>query len=320
MKLRTLGLAMAASSIVLLAACGGGASDASGADTPHNDAGDTVAVSDAGGKETKAKKTKCPAKVSKDLTGPDIAGFRLGMTMAEAENALACQMPDGLVTYDNEFFNSYNLNTGTLRLEKQRIKAQTGENKECSYSSYDSMQKCGEGNRQWDFIAEKITLATPGVPGSQKVHGVWRTQNWKEGEMPAKDAVVAALTEKYGPHQSYEGRDANYFGYVHEYHWATDSEGNVLSEVHPLLNQCASRVSPRGDESQSWTNGCGMSISAMVRTFRSNPDVVEELSIGMFDQTALYEYGEQFQNELTAIETERRSEELEKAQNTKIDL
>jgi hypothetical protein len=63
-----------------------------------------------------------------------------------------------------------------------------------------------------------------------------------------------------------------------------------------------------------------MSVTAMVRTFRSNPDVVEELSVGMFDQTALYEFGEQFQNELNEIENKRRTDELEKAQNTKVDL
>jgi hypothetical protein len=40
----------------------------------------------------------------------------------------------------------------------------------------------------------------------------------------------------------------------------------------------------------------------------------------MFDQTALYEFGDQFQNELNEIENQRRSQELEKAQNTKVDL
>lgn len=321
MKLGKTGLALALASLLVLSACGGsGEGSAAYDENGYDGNGDIDAPAAGSGDAPKAKKPKCPVKLSKDLTGPDIAGFKLGMTFAEAENAIACQMPDGLVTYDNEFFSPYSLKTGTLRLEKQRITAQTGENKECSYGSYDAMQKCGAGNRQWDFIAEKITLATPGVPGNQKVHGVWRTQNWKEGEMPAKTAVLAALTEKYGPYQLHEGRNANYFGYINEYNWVTDSAGNILTEAHPMLNQCANGVNGRGDEGQSWTNGCGLSITAIVRTFRSNPDVVEELSIGMFDQTALYEYGEQFQNELNEIENKRRSQELEKAQNTKIDL
>lgn len=321
MNLGKSGLALVVATAFFLAACGGGGEASDGYDeNGYDGGGDIDAPAATSADSGKAKKPKCPAKVNKDLTGPDIAGFKLGMTFAEAENAIACQMPDSLVTYENEFFSTYSLKTGTMRLEKQIITAQTGESSECSYGSYDAMQKCGAGNRQWDFVAEKITLATPGVPGNQKVHGVWRTQNWKEGEMPAKDTVLAALTEKYGPYQQYEGRDANYFGYINEYNWATDSAGNVLSEVHPLFNQCANGVNGRGDEHQSWTNGCGLSITAMVRTFRSNPDVVEELSVGMFDQNALYEYGEQFQNELNEIENQRRSEELEKAQNTKIDL
>ncbi|MBY9067219.1 hypothetical protein K1X12_09935 [Hyphomonas sp. WL0036] len=319
MKLQSFGFAVALSSVLALSACGGGDNDAydeNGYAGPEA-ASPAATSNDEGGK---AKKVKCPAKINKTLTGPDIAGFKLGMTLAEAENALACQMPDGLVTYENEFFNTRNLNTGTLRLERQRVISQAGDNTECSYGSYDAMQKCGAGNRQWDFISEKITLATPGVPGKQTVQGVWRTQNWKEGEMPAKAAVLAALTEKYGPHQSYEGRDANYYGYVNEYHWVTDSEGNVLSEAHPMLHQCGNGVSGRGDESQSWTNGCGVSITAMVRTFRSNPDVVEELSIGMMDQTGLFEYGEAFQNDLLEIENKRRADELEKAQGAQVEL
>lgn len=317
MKPGKLGLAAAVSTAFLLTACGGGSPEASAGADYASPAAPAAKSSDDG---SKAKKPKCPARINKALTGPDIAGFRLGMTFAEAENAIACQMPDGLVTYKNEFFNTRSLNTGTLRLENQMVTAQTGESKECSYSSYDAMQKCGAGNRQWDFISEKITLATPGIPGSQTVHGIWRTQTWKEGEMPAKAAVVAALTEKYGPYQREEGRNANYYGYVHEYSWVTDSDGNVLSEAHPLMIQCSNGVRPRGDDGQSWTNGCGVSIKAMVRTFRSNPDVVEELSVGLMDQTGLYEYGEQFQNELAEIENKRRADELEKAKSSKVDL
>ena len=319
MTLKRFGFAVALSSALILGACGGGndeTSDENGYAGPETSSGAAAAGNDGG----KAKKAKCPAKINKALTGPDIAGFKLGMTLAEAENALACQMPEGLVTYENEFFNTRNLNTGTLRLEQQMVRAQTGESKECDFSSYDGMQKCGDGSRQWDFIAEKITLATPGVAGKQTVQGIWRTQNWKEGAMPAKDAVVAALTEKYGPFQYQEGRDANYYGYVHEYHWVTDSEGNVLSEAHPMLQQCGNGVRARGDESQSWTMGCGVSITAMVRTFRSNPDVVEELSVGLMDQTGLFQYGEAFQNELLEIENQRRANELEKAQGAKVDL
>lgn len=320
MTLKSFGFTVALTSALVLSACGGGNDetyDENGYAGPEAASSSAAA---AGNDSGKAKKAKCPAKINKALTGPDIAGFKLGMTLAEAENALACQMPEGLVTYENEFFNTRNLNTGTLRLENQMMISQAGDTTECSYGSYDAMQKCGAGNRQWDFISEKITLATPGVPGKQTVQGIWRTQNWKEGAMPAKDAVVAALTEKYGPFQYQEGRDANYYGYVHEYHWVTDSEGNVLSEAHPMLQQCGNGVRARGDESQSWTNGCGVSITAMVRTFRSNPDVVEELSVGMMDQTGLFQYGEAFQNELLEIENQRRANELEKAQGAKVDL
>lgn len=319
MKLRTLGLTMAVSSLILAAACGGGSPDASGDGASHGGGNVETAANDRG-QDAKAKKARCPAKVNKALTGPDIAGFRLGMTFEEAEATLACHMPDGVTTYDNAFFNMRSLDTGTLRLEKQKINAQTGESQECDFRNYTGMQSCGAGNRQWSFTAEKISLATPGVSGNQKVHGIWRSQYWKDGEMPAASAVEAALLDKYGQPQMRGDQSDPYRGRDIRLYWVWDEAGNPLGEAHPMRDQCANGVRPRGDDSQLWRGGCGLSITAMVKSSRNNPEVVEELSIGMFDQNGLYEYGETFQNELTEIENQRRSQELEKAQNTKIDL
>lgn len=321
MKLKSIGLALALSSATLVAACGGGDSNGDGETSAGiGQAGASAQDSTEKKADAAPAKVKCPAKVDKSLTGPDIVGLKLGMTQAMALNVIQCHMPDALITYDNEWFNRNALNTGAMRLENQMVKARTGETSACNYSSYDGMQKCGDGNRQWDFTAEQITLATPGIPGNQTVLGVWRSQYWKEGEMPALAGVVAALTEKYGPYQREEGRDAGYYGYVHEYSWVTDSAGNVLSEAHPMMIQCSNGVHGRGEEGQSWTNGCGLSITAMVRTFRTNPDVVEELSIGMMDQTAMFEYGDAFQAQIDEAEAKRKADELENAQSTKVKL
>src|SRR5690606_25305483 len=73
--------ALALAATLALAACGGSSDDAGDPGAAAADAAGeagTTATADAAGD------LRCPAKVRKELAGPDIIGLRLGMTVDEA--------------------------------------------------------------------------------------------------------------------------------------------------------------------------------------------------------------------------------------------
>lgn len=321
-QMMTRWLAGAVSALVL-AACGGpGAGEGEAASTQP--AGRAQAQADGKTADRKPSKPKCPARTNAALTGPDIAGLKLGMTRDEALAVVNCHAPDAHIQFDANWFDRRTLNTYQTTLEKQAFTAQSGETSECDYRTYDGMQRCGMGNRVWDHVSETIRAATPGLPGQEVVVGVWRTQNYKEGDMPAVDRVIAALTEKYGPFQTRTVTP------VRNHQWSDQidliwirgvDDGVPLSEVNPAFSQCAHNVRARPGDGQSWRDGCGLSIRVMLLTPRTNPDVVREFHIGMMNQGDLYTYGEALQAELEAIEQKRRQDELDRAKSAgNIDL
>lgn len=309
----------------LLAACGGsGKATGEDAGAPAK-----AAASDAAAGSSKAAagddglgKLKCPAKVSKDLSGPDIIGVKLGMSRDEALNVVRCHAKDAHIEFEDRWFDPHMFKTHETKLEKQAFLAQTGVTSECDYRSYQGMQRCGAGGRQWDHIAEKIKVAAPGVPGRETVVGVWRSQTFKEGETPAVETVTAALVDKYGPYQRRTERAIknNLWSQRIELAWISGLDGAPLGEAHPLFNQCAANVRGRLEESQSWQDGCGMSIAVTLLTPRNNPDVVGEFSVGLMNQSDLFAYQEALQLQLDEIEQKRREEELENAKSSDVKL
>lgn len=310
-------------SALVLAACGGpGAGD--GDAVSSQPAAGGQAPADGKTADRKAARPKCPAKTNAALTGPDIAGLKLGMTRDEALAVVNCHAPDALIQSDANWFDRRTLNAYQTTLENQAFTAQSGETSECNYRTYDDMQRCGMGNRVWDHVSETIRVATPGLPGRETVVGVWRTQNFREGEMPAVETVTGALAEKYGPFQNRTVTPVrnNLWSDRIELTWIGGVEdGAPLSEVDPAFRQCAYNVHARPGDGQIWRDGCGMSIRVMLLTPRTNPDVVGEFHIGMMHQGDLYAYGEALQAELEAIEQKRRRDELDRAKSAgKIDL
>jgi hypothetical protein len=323
MKRSGLHIAALTALALFTSACGG--SDATGepaAGAPGDSQVAKPTSAPAAGADVGLGKVKCPAKIRTALTGPDIIGLKLGMSRDEALNVVRCHAKDAYIGFEDRWFEPSSFNMHQTKLEKQVFLAQTGETSDCNYSSFEGMQRCGAGGRQWDHVSEKIKVATPGVPGGETVVGVWRTQTFKEGETPAVDTVIAALTQKYGPFQrrTVKHVNNNIWSDRIELAWIRDADGAPLAEADPALGQCSGNVRARVDDGQVWRDGCGMSIAATLLAPRTNPAVVGEFSVGMMNQGDLYAYQEALQLQLDDIEAKRRAGELEKAQSSDVDL
>lgn len=296
-----------ATALAALAACGG-----SDDGKPAAEAAKPATTAKADQSGEKKAPLKCPAKVNASLPGPDIIGLKLGMSHAEALNIVRCHTRDeGFTSMPTRWFDR--MQTYGIELGPQAITAMVGDTEECNFRSFNDMQRCGAGNRVWKHVAENITVATPGMPGRETVVGVWRTQRFKDGEMPAVAAVTEALVKKYGVPQ-----EKLAMGPLHDrLAWGWDATDAPVTNPNPLFGQCVSAgAGARGQDSQSWAEGCGLNIKAMISKSRANPDLAEEISVGMLHQQNLYNYQLALEDELARVDGERRRQELEKARQS----
>src|SRR3546814_7579799 len=97
------------------------------------------------------------------------------------------------------------LDTSGIELGPQAFTVQQGKSKPCDYQR--NWQGCGFGSREWTHVDEVVTVATPGAPGHETAMVVWRSQNFREGGMPALQSVIDALVAKYGQPQHVEQSD-----------------------------------------------------------------------------------------------------------------
>lgn len=249
---------------------------------------------------------RCPVKVEAGLTGPDVVGLKLGMLAEDALNFVRCQNKEVVVTYEDRWIQ--NLQSYGLKLGHQMFVTRHGDSAPCSFKNYSEMQKCGPGNVVWNHLAESITVATPGIPGQEKVFGVWRTQRFKPTEMPPAGSIVQALVAKYGePQQTQRTGDGTVL-----LRWVADAKGTPLLPPDREFFTCA-RVQARAEDPQQWTDGCGMTVSAQVNVARDNVELAREVHVGMLHQQALYRFGRELQSELAALDGMRRAREVEKA-------
>lgn len=245
---------------------------------------------------------KCPVKVDAALSGPDIIGMKLGMAREDALNFARCQDRENtFVSFEGTWIRG--LRNYGIKLAPQVFVAQVGESRPCKYNSMDEMQRCGAGNRVWTHVAEKITVVSPGVPGGEKVLGIWREQHFKPGEMPAADTLLPALVQKYGPPQVTQQHPNNWM----RMDWLHDASGTPIAQVQ--RGPHCRTISPRGHESHSWSDACGLTITALVVLSPENPLLAKELNVGMLHQQQLYRTGQSLQAQLEAMEQQRRQQE-----------
>lgn len=250
---------------------------------------------------------KCPVKVDSTLSGPDIVGMKLGMAREDALNFARCLNKDTFVSFEGSWIQG--LRSHGVKLAPQVFVAQTGESRPCKFSSMDEMQRCGAGNRAWTHVAEKITVVSPGVPGREKVLGVWREQHFKPGEMPTADSLLPALVQKYGPPQVTQQHQNNWM----RMDWLQDASGTPIAQGQ-RGPQCRT-ISARGNESHSWSDACGLTITAVVVLSPDNPLLAKELNVGMLHQQQLYRTGNSLQAQLQAMEQQRRQQEAEQGKD-----
>ena len=251
----------------------------------------------------------CPGKVDAALTGPDIVGLKLGMTRDAALNFARCLNQEALVNFEGNWLQG--LRTFGIKLAPQAFTTRVGESSPCKYKSFDDMQKCGVGNRVWNHVAELITVASPGAPGREKVVGIWREQHFKPGEMPAAETLMPALVQKYGPPQMTQAQAGAWM----RLDWVQDPSGTPLPANSRGLNACRG-INARGQDAHSWSESCGLTLTAMIMLSRENPGLVRELNIGMVHQQALYTLGTSLQVELQAMDRQRRRREIEQSKGS----
>lgn len=251
---------------------------------------------------------RCPARVDSALTGPDIVGLKLGMAAADALNAVRCRQPDAALMFQNSWVMG--VKTFGLQLERQTVEARSGDTEPCGARSFADGLRCGAGGKVWKFVSEIVYVATPGVPGKETVRGIWRTQRFKDGQMPPADAVLKALSDKYGPPQRVQ-RPGD--GSSHLY-WVSDLAGKPLPAGDKRIDGCGG-VQARSDSSHRWTEGCGMTIAAQVQPPRNNPQLVQEVHVGMLHQQQTADFVKGFEADLAALDKNRRAQELDKAKS-----
>lgn len=247
---------------------------------------------------------RCPAKVDASLGGPDIVGLKLGMARDDAINFARCLNKEAFVSFEGQWIQG--LRSYGIKMAPQAFSTHVGETRPCKYASLDEMQKCGVGNRAWTHVAEKITVVSPGVPGREKVLGVWREQHYKVGEMPTAEALLPALVQKYGPPQGTQSRPNQWM----RLDWISDASGTPITANSRNHGQCRG-ISARAQDSHSWSEACGMTITAMIMLSPENPLLARELNIGMVHQQQLFSAGVNLQAELQAMEQQRRQKEAE---------
>jgi len=246
----------------------------------------------------------CPVKVDAALPGPDVVGLKLGMPREDALNFARCLNTDAFVSFEGAWIQG--LRTYGIKLAPQAFATYVGQTRPCKYNSIDEMDKCGVGNRAWTHVAEKITVVSPGVPGREKVMGIWREQHFKAGEMPTAEALLPALVKKYGQPQLTQQHPNNWV----RLDWMQDASGTPLVQGQRGAGQCRS-ISARGNESHSWSDACGLTITALIVLSPENPLLAKELNIGMVQQQELYRVGASLQADLQAMEQLRLRQEAD---------
>ncbi len=289
----------------LVAACGDAPSPgpAVAPGTPASVQAVKTAKASPAGPEDALPPPRCPPVTRPGGTGPDIVGLRLGMPLDEALNLARCALPDGVLSLQPRWFQQ--LRTGSVTLGNQAFAIQRGETSPCEFRKLGDAMKCGPGRRVWHHVDELVSVAAPGLDGRQAVAGIWRQQHWKAGEMPAREAVLQALRDKYGREGAL--RDDPHGTLA----WRNAVDGTPLAAGDPRFEACAGIRARPG--SQHWREDCGLSISADVVPARDNPQLVQSLYVGMAHQARLLQIGDAMQAEIDRLEAARQAGELQRA-------
>ncbi|ODT83932.1 hypothetical protein [Phenylobacterium sp. SCN 70-31] len=253
-------------------------------------------------------KVRCPARVKtpgRAAGAPvdDVLGIRPGLTLDEAINIVRCEDKTLEVKVAERGFD---LNTYGAKL-RQGFHTTP---KEPELSGEEALEQMRQRqmdrslNRSRDAApGQAFTVSAIGLPGEETVIGVWRTQRFEPEKNPPIDSLVAALTEKYGPPTTQDGKYTV---------WLYDSQGRLAGRDSPLVSSCRVNAYPGGF---SVSPDCALGISAVIEPLRTNPALAESLNVGLTHQSLAYSKLEATQAALDQKEAARRAEELGKARD-----
>lgn len=256
----------------------------------------------------------CPPQLTTAADGPDVVGIRLGLTRDEALALARCESPGGVLSERNQWVAR--LKTHGLSLGTQVFEWQTGDAAPCTWSpaSVGQRDRCGPGRLAWKHVDERITVATPGVPGAERVRGLWRSRYFRDGAMPTLQAAAQAVIDKYGAGVDRVDQPQQVL-----LHWLHDAAGRPLTLAQARRSGCAG-IQAWSQGAQSWSEGCGLSIVAQIVPARSNPSLAAEMHLGLVHQARLFEATDGLQGELDRLDEARRADELRQAAGTQVKL
>jgi hypothetical protein len=256
----------------------------------------------------------CPPQLTTTVAGPDVVGIRLGLTRDDALALVRCESPGGVLSERNQWVAR--LKTHGVKLGTQVFEWQTGDAEPCTWSPtrVGERERCGPGRLAWKHVDERITVATPGVPGAERVRGLWRSRYFRDGAMPTVQAAAQAVIDKYGAGPDRVDQPQQVLLY-----WLQDAGGRALTLAEAQRRGCAG-IQAWSQGAQSWSEGCGLSVVAQIVAARSNPALAAEMHVGVVHQARLLKATEGLQGELDRSDQARRADELQQAAGTKVKL
>lgn len=262
----------------------------------------------------KAPALQCPPALTTLAEGPDVVGIRLGLRRDEALALARCESPGGVLSERNQWVAQ--LKTHGAKLDTQVFEWQTGDAEPCTWppKSVTERDRCGPGRLAWKHVDERITVATPGLPGAERVRGLWRSRYFRDGAMPTVQAAAQALIDKYGAGPDHIEQPQQLLLY-----WLQDAQGRPLTLDQARRRGCAG-IQAWAQGAQSWSESCGLSVVVQIVAARSNPALASEMHVGVVHQAELLKATAGLQVELDRLDQARRADELRQAAGAKVKL
>ncbi len=276
----------------------------------------------------KAKAPSCPPKLT---TAPraegtpvdDIIGLRPGLSYDEVVALIGCKEPDLTIETGRNWgiLDSKDIET------RQHVRATDG--RECTLSEKsEAFQRnggsCYQSHRKGRLEPRRdgtqtINVVFSGMPGEEKVYGVWRNVSFPKDAQPTVEGVIASLTEKYGEPQI---TGAVGYGKHKTFRWVFDITGRTMSKTNPSFSHCGKAVNSAFRSRQQWQTSCGITIAAKVVHIRGNDLIAKELEIGLLDQKGFYDANEQLKADIEAATQQANAAAAAKAEKAaaKLDL
>lgn len=303
-------------SLTLLAAACGGSEQADRAETGSQLAESTQQASASGELsplfDGQLQRPRCPARASR-LTGPDVIGVRIGMTRDEALAAVFCPRDEFNVLASTQWLN---VQTHGGQLGVQTIKLQDGRPRRCTEvdqvmgGQYDRIFGIGcAGGSPYVLpqATQEITLATPGIPGQERVAAIWRYERFEE--KPTVDNTLASFTTKFGPASNRQETDEGT-----QLAWVWTPQNTPMPANSPLLSSCVSAVHPARAGNVSSVDGCGLTIVAAAYRDDENPVLARSYAVAMVSPVAIQQTHDAMQDHFAQAQQASQQAEIERAQ------